>query len=255
MHNSTTIQNEKAWIITTSGFSYLLTLLRHEKRLSTINEKGTPMKKILTVTAVASSMILAGCATDPTTGQQTINKAALGALAGAAGGAAISKATGGEKTGRDAAIGAALGAGVGLYMQQQEAKLKQQTAGTGIEVTRDPVTNNINLAIPEAITFNVAQHAIKPASYATLNQVASTLAQYNQTNVVVNGYASVEGNANFNQTLSQNRAIAVANYLAQQGVATNRIRAVGHGATSKFGSAYEQNRRVELTIVAPQEVN
>lgn len=210
------------------------------------------MKKLI-VAAVASSMVLAGCATDPTTGQQTVNKTALGALGGALGGAAISKATGGEKTGRDAAIGAALGAGVGYYMQQQEAKLRQQTAGTGIEVTRDPVTNNINLAIPEAITFDVAQATIKPAFYNTLSQVASTLKQYDQSSVVVNGYASIEGNPNFNLTLSQNRAASVANFLVNQGVSPTRVSAVGHGATSQFGSSYEANRRVEMTILAPRQ--
>ncbi|MDO4450139.1 MAG: OmpA family protein [Moraxella sp.] len=214
------------------------------------------MKKILTVTAVSASMILTGCATTGATGtNSTATKAGLGALGGAALGAAISKATGGEKTGRDAAIGAALGAGIGAYMGRQEAQLKAQTAGTGIEVTRDPVTNNINLAIPEAITFNVGKYDIKPSSYNALNQVASTLKQYDQTNVVVNGYASIEGNANTNQILSQNRAAAVANYLTAQGVNAARISAIGRGATTQFGSTYEPNRRVELTIIAPQSVN
>ncbi|OPH40166.1 OmpA family protein [Moraxella equi] len=214
------------------------------------------MKKILTITAASASMILAGCASTGTTGvNNTVTKSGLGALGGAALGAAISKATGGEHTGRDAAIGAAIGAGVGAYMSKQEAKLRQQTAGTGIEVQRDPVTNNINLSIPEAITFNVGRYDIKPSSYNTLNQVANTLNQYNQTTVMVNGYASIEGNANANQVLSQNRAAAVANYLAGQGVSASRISAVGRGATTQFGSSYEPNRRVELTILAPQSVN
>lgn len=211
--------------------------------------------KLLAV-ALTSSALMTGCATtDGSMGNIANNKAVLGAIGGALGGAAISKATGGEKTGRDAAIGAALGAGVGYYMQQQEAKLRQQTAGTGIEVTRDPVTNNINLAIPEAITFDVAQSVIKPGFYNTLAQVATTLNQYNQSSVVVNGYASVEGNPNFNLNLSQNRANAVANYLVNQGVAPSRVRAVGHGATTQFGNSYEANRRVEMTILAPQSVN
>ncbi|MDO4441698.1 MAG: OmpA family protein [Moraxella sp.] len=212
--------------------------------------------KVLAISALTSSMVITGCAS---TGGIQVNdnakKAGIGALAGALGGAAISKATGGEKTGRDAAIGAVLGAGVGAYMSRQEARLKQQTAGTGIEVIRDPVTNNINLSIPEAITFNVGRYDIKPGSYNTLNQVANTLNQYNQTNVIVNGYASIEGNQNANRILSQNRAAAVANYLTNRGVSASRISAIGHGATTQFGSSYEPNRRVELTIVAPQSLN
>ena len=91
------------------------------------------MKKLLVAT-LAGSMALAGCSSTGT-GVNDVNKGVLGALGGALSGAAISKATGGEKTGRDAALGAALGGAVGLYMERQEAKLKQQTVGTGIEVT------------------------------------------------------------------------------------------------------------------------
>lgn len=214
------------------------------------------MKKLLLTSTLAASMVLAGCATTGTNNAGgTAKGAGIGALAGAALGAAISKATGGEETGRDAAIGAAIGAGVGAYMNRQKQQLEQQTAGTGIEVQLDEKTNNINLVIPEAITFNVGKYDIKPNSYSTLNKVAATLAQYNQTTVVVNGYASVEGSAQFNQTLSNNRASAVANYLANQGVSASRIKAFGHGATSQFGNAYEPNRRVEITINAPQSVN
>lgn len=213
------------------------------------------MKKLAMVTLVSGAVALTGCASTGTNGTtgMTQNKAALGGLLGAVAGAGISKATGGEKTGRDAAIGAALGAGVGYYMQQQEAKLKQQTAGTGIEVTRDPVTNNINLSIPEAITFAKSDATIIPGFYNTLNQVAGTLSTYDRTNIQINGYASMEGNPSFNQQLSQNRASAVANYLAQRGVAPSRISAVGRGSTSQFGSSYEPNRRVEMTILAPQQ--
>ena len=219
------------------------------------------MKKLLITSIAAASMVMSGCATTGgmtsgnTPNSDAAKKAGLGALAGAVLGAGISKATGGEKTGRDAAIGAAIGAGVGAYMSRQETRLKQQTAGTGIEVSRDPVTNNINLAIPEAITFNVGRYDIKPGSYNTLNQVANTLNQYDQTNIVVDGYASIEGNPNANQILSQNRASAVANYLASQGVNRGRISAYGRGVTTQFGNSYEPNRRVELTILAPQSLN
>ena len=216
------------------------------------------MRTKLLLATVVSGAMLTGCATTPgTTGTTSItqNKAVIGGLLGAAAGAGISKATGGEKTGCDAAIGAALGAGVGYYMQKQEAQLRQQTAGTGVTVVRDPVTNNINLSIPEAVTFKVGQSTILPGFYGTLNNVASTLRQYDQSSIQVNGYASVEGDANMNLALSQNRANAVRNYLVNQGVSSARVSAVGRGETSQFGSSYEPNRRVEMTILAPQSVN
>ncbi|UNU73943.1 OmpA family protein [Moraxella nasovis] len=210
--------------------------------------------KLFAVSALASTMVLTGCATGNGTNGSTAKNAGLGALGGAVLGAVISKSTGGDNTGRDAAIGAALGASVGAYMSRQEAQLKQQTAGTGIEVARDPNTNNISLAIPEAITFDVARYDIKSQSYRTLNQVANTLAQYDQTNIQINGYASVEGDSDFNYRLSQNRAQAVANYLQRQGVSSHRISAYGRGETSQFGPSYEDNRRVEITILAPNDI-
>ena len=106
------------------------------------------------IAAVASGLALSGCTTDPNTGQQRLNKAALGGLVGAAGGATISKATGGDKTGRDAAIGAALGAGVGYYMERQARQLEQQMAGTGVTVEQNPTTGNIDLVMPGSITFS-----------------------------------------------------------------------------------------------------
>lgn len=218
------------------------------------------MKKLIVAT-LAGSMVLSGCATTGTTGTagqpSGINKGVLGAIGGALGGAAISKATGGDKTGRDAAIGAALGSAVGLYMERQEAKLKQQTAGTGIEVSRDPRTNDIRLVMPESITFDVGQSQIRPAFYGTLNQVASTLNEYGETTVTVRGYASSEGDYQFNQRLSQARADSVSSYLAQSGVSRTRIQSVGMGIQNPVASnatpeGRAQNRRVELTINAPQ---
>ncbi len=218
------------------------------------------MRIKLLMAVIASGVILTGCATDPTTGQSVPNKAAIGGLIGAAAGAGISKATGGEKTGRDAAIGAVLGAGAGYYMdymKKQEEQLRQQTAGTGIEVTRDPQTNNIDLVMPEAITFAFDSYSINPTFFPTLDKVASTLTQYNQTTVVVKGHTDNVGRADYNQRLSENRAYAVSNYLVSRGVAGNRISAVGYGfsqpiASNNTEAGRAQNRRVEITILAPQ---
>ena len=145
-------------------------------------------------------------------------------------------------------------------MQRQEQILRQQTQGTGIQVSRDPNTNNINLVMPEAITFDKAQSAIKPRFYNTLDKVATTLSQYNQTTINVRGYASSEGDVNYNQRLSQARASSIGNYLMNRGVSGNRISAVGYGIANPIASnATEagrmQNRRVEMTINAPQSVN
>lgn len=218
------------------------------------------MRKQLMVATLASGMVLAGCATDPNTGQTTINKTALGALAGAAGGAVISKATGGDETGRDAAIGAALGAGVGYYMQRQANQLEQQMAGTGVEVEQDAQTGNINLVMPGNITFAFDDATLSPSFRPTLNQLAATMVEYNQTTVNVMGHTDSQGSDSYNLNLSRQRANSVASYLISQGVSSSRINVYGYGesnpvASNATESGRQQNRRVEITINSPQSLN
>lgn len=216
------------------------------------------MRNQLLIVAVASGLALSGCTTDPNTGQQRINKTAIGTLAGAAGGAAISKATGGDKTGRDAAIGAALGAGVGYYMERQQKQLEQQMAGTGVTVTPN-ANGNIDLVMPGNITFSFDNAVLSNSFKPTLDKLASTMNEYNQNTITIAGHTDSTGSDSYNQGLSRDRAYAVANYLSSRGVPSNRINVVAYGESrpvadnnSEYGR--QQNRRVELTINAPNSV-
>ncbi len=218
------------------------------------------MRNKLMIAALASGLALTGCATDPNTGQQRLNKSAIGALAGAAGGATISKATGGDKTGRDAAIGAALGAGVGYYMERQAKQLEQQMAGTGVTVEQNPTTGNIDLVMPGNITFSFDSAMLSSSFMPTLDKLASTMNQYNKTTVNIAGHTDSKGAADYNMGLSRERANSVANYLRNRGVASNRINVIAYGQTRPIADnntdyGRQQNRRVELTINSPQSVN
>lgn len=216
--------------------------------------------KLLAVSVLASSMVITGCAsTGGSNAGNTAKKTGLGALAGAAVGAAISKATGGENTERDAAIGAVLGAGVGAYMSRQAKQIEQQMEGTGVEVKQDPTTGNINLVMPGNITFANDDSTINSAFYGSLNQLAQTMIQYNQTTITVEGHTDSNGSDAYNYALSQRRAEAVKAYLSSRGVDSRRIQTVGYGesrpvATNATEAGRAQNRRVELTINAPQSL-
>lgn len=218
------------------------------------------MRNKLMIAAVASGLALTGCVTDPNTGQQRLNKAAIGGLAGAAGGATISKATGGDKTGRDALIGAALGTGVGYYMERQARQLEQQMAGTGVTVEQNPTTGNIDLIMPGNITFAFDDATLSSSFKPTLDKLASTMNQYNQTTVNIAGHTDSRGAASYNMGLSRDRAYSVANYLSARGVSSNRINVVAYGesrpiADNNTDYGRQQNRRVELTINSPQNLN
>lgn len=199
-------------------------------------------------------LLVAGCATNPETGQREMNKTGRGAAIGAAIGAVAGGASGGDRGQRaaiGAAAGAAIGAGVGKYMQNQEEKLRQQTAGTGVEVTRQG--NNVILNMPGHVTFGTDSAQITPAFYSTLDQVTATINEYRDTRVEIAGHTDSTGSDSYNQQLSERRAQAVASYLLGRGVASNRVSTVGYGearpvASNETADGRQQNRRVEIVL-------
>ena len=208
------------------------------------------MKKFMIATA-ASAFFVAGCATDGSF-QTPSNRQMTGAGVGAIAGAGLGTLAGGND-GRNAAIGAVVGAitggAVGTYMDRQEAKLRQQTAGTGIEVERRG--DQIYLNAPSDVTFQVSSADIQPQFYPTLNNVAATLSEFPSTAVDIIGHASTDGPDQFNMDLSERRAIAVQTYLSQQGVRPVRLAAYGRGETQPLPGipgTSPQNRRVEIVL-------
>ena len=213
--------------------------------------------RALVITALVGSMSLAGCTTDPTTGQRDYNKTAIGAGLGALLGAGVAKSNGdSDKAGRAAAIGAVVGAAGGYFLDQKEKKLRQQMAGTGVDVSRNS-DGSIALVMPGNITFPTNSASISPSFYNTLDKVASTLAEDTKTAIVVSGHTDSTGSDSINLPLSQNRANAVASYLISKGVSSNRINAQGYGSAQPVASnataeGKQQIRRVELSIYARQ---
>ena len=214
--------------------------------------------KHLIIAAAASALLLTACTTNPYTGEQQVSKGLLGAGTGAAlGGAAgaLIGATTKLKTGKTALIGAGVGAlaggGIGVYMDNQEAQLRQRLQNSGVSVTR--VGDSIVLNMPSNITFASNQSAVKPEFYDTLNSVALVLQEYDQTEVAVVGHTDADGSDDYNYNLSRQRAASVARYLTSQQLAGDRFSVNGRGerepvASNASFSGKQQNRRVEITI-------
>ena len=217
------------------------------------------MCALLVTAAVAGAVALTGCQTTGNNlGGVEYDKAALGTIIGAAAGYGVSKgnANTSRQNNRAAAIGAVLGGAAGVYLDNKEKKLRQATAGTGIDVNRNP-DGSINLVMPGAITFDTNKSNIKPNFYDTLNRVAQVLTEDNKSGILVTGYTDSSGNDSINIPLSQARANSVANYLAGQGVARTRINAQGLGSSNPIAdnttaAGKEQNRRVEIAVYAVQ---
>lgn len=213
--------------------------------------------KVTMLTAAACGVLmLNGCTVNPYTGEQQTSKAVkYGGIS-----AAICAALGSRKDRETALKYAAgcglIGAGVGVYMDTQEAKLRQELEGTGVRVQR--IGNEIKLVMPGNITFPTNQAAIKDDFYPVLGSVAKVLKEFDDTTLMVSGHTDSTGKADYNQTLSQQRAQAVSNYLRSQGVAVERLSARGYGssmpiADNKTEAGRAANRRVELDLVPMQQ--
>lgn len=213
------------------------------------------MLKRNTAIVFAAAMFVAGCTTDPFTGERKLSNTAGGALIGAGVGTVAGLVIGGGGNRNAALIGAGIGAlaggGIGAYMDSQEAELRAQLAGTGVSVTR--VGENIILNMPSNITFPTDQDAVSTSFYPTLNAVAVVLAKFNRTLVDVYGHTDATGDEGYNIDLSQRRALSVATYLNAQGIDSRRFFIQGYGesrpvATNATPEGRALNRRVEIQL-------
>lgn len=210
------------------------------------------MKFNKSILAVATlSLMLSACATTPEDPNAKAKKGALiGAASGAAAGYLIGRNTAGALIG--AAVGTAAGAGIGHYQDKQEAALRKQLQGSGVDVVRQG--DNIMLDMPSGITFGFNSSDVNAQFYPVLDKVAATLNEYNQTTINVVGHTDSIGSDAVNQRLSEQRASSVAQYLQSRGVASQRLQTSGYGKTRPVDSndteaGRANNRRVEITLV------
>lgn len=209
------------------------------------------------IAGATAALFLVGCTTvDPVTGERTRNNMGTGVIAGALGGAALGTLAGGDDR-RNALIGAGIGAlaggAIGTYMDRQEQNLRERLANTGIGVTRVS-ESQILLNFPADLTFDLNSADVKSQFVPALRDTGAVLSQYPQTTVDVFGHADCTGADAYNQTLSENRALAVSSVLASSGVIRDRLIATGFGETRPRMSPCEAagNRRVEVYISAFQ---
>jgi outer membrane protein OmpA-like peptidoglycan-associated protein len=213
------------------------------------------------VAVVAATVALAGCAAmEDFASNPEKEKTRMGTGIGAAGGAVAGLLIGGGWEGAliGAGVGALAGGAVGNYQDKQEAALRRQMAGTGVDVVRRG--DNITLDMPGNVTFGFDSANLNPQFNSVLDKVAETLIDYNQTVIQVAGHTDSTGSRDYNMKLSERRANSVKNYLVSRGVPAQRLDTIGAGpdypvADNSTEAGRAENRRVELTIVPVTEDN
>ncbi len=201
------------------------------------------------VVTLAAAFGLAGCADPDGTYNQTNTGALVGAGVGAALGNLVGKDT--KATVIGAAVGTAVGAGIGNELEKQEQALRRDIGGSGAGIYRQG--NQLVVRLPEAITFAVDSASVRPSIQDDLYAVARNLQQYPNNTVQVIGHTDSTGSQAYNQTLSEQRARAVANILLGGGVPASRVVAYGVGesqpiASNATASGRQANRRVDIVI-------
>jgi outer membrane protein OmpA-like peptidoglycan-associated protein len=129
------------------------------------------------------------------------------------------------------------------------AKLSEQL--NSILQTRDSARGLI--VSMSDVLFDTGKYSLKPGAREKLAKVAGILLGYPSLNIEVGGYTDNVGSDSMNQTLSENRAGSVRDYLVQEGVLMNSVSARGFGntlpvASNDNSSGRQQNRRVELVV-------
>ena len=217
------------------------------------------MRKLMTIGALALTLVATGCADMSATQRGTATGAGIGAGLGGILGAATGGGGGGRAVG-GAAIGGALGAVIGnvwsTRMENQKRAMEQATAGTGVQVTQTQ-DNRLKLEIPSDISFDTGRADIKPNFRPVLDKFASTLNENPATTVTIVGHTDSTGSDAINNPLSLERASRTRDYLSARGVNGNRFRVEGRGSheplvDNNTEANRARNRRVEIFVAEPQ---
>ena len=147
----------------------------------------------------------------------------------------------------------------------QQAQLSAQQAETDKAAMRAKLSEQLNSILQTRdsarglivsmsdVLFDTGKYTLKSGAREKLAKVAGILLAYPGLNIEVGGYTDNVGGDAMNQTLSENRAGSVRDYLVQEGVSTSSVSAKGFGNTLPVASnddsaGRQQNRRVELLV-------
>jgi len=105
--------------------------------------------------------------------------------------------------------------------------------------------------ILHGVNFQSESAEILDESFPVLDMIYNSLAYYTNLRVEIAGHTDNQGQADFNKSLSYNRARSVMNYLVSRGIPKNRLVARGYGMERPIADndSYEgraSNRRVEV---------
>jgi OmpA-OmpF porin, OOP family len=113
----------------------------------------------------------------------------------------------------------------------------------------------VNQAIRlDNVYFDQSSYVLRPESNEQLDKLLKTLTSNSGLQVEIAGHTDNVGDRRLNQSLSENRARVITNYLANRGIATSRLQPRGYGDTKPSApndseNNKKKNRRVEFVVL------
>lgn len=122
----------------------------------------------------------------------------------------------------------------------------------GCPVIPEAIKKRVEVAAKN-ILFVTGSFKLAVSSNKGLNDVAKIMIENPEMKLAIDGHTDNVGSEEMNQTLSDNRAKAVKDYLVKKGVDESRITSLGHGelepiVDNKTASGRQKNRRSEMTL-------
>ena len=185
---------------------------------------------------------------------------ALGTAAGAAIGLGIGHLTGNKTVGTavGAAVGATAGALIGRKMDKAAEAAKQVEGAQVQEITDVNGLPAVKVTFDSGILFGFNSATLSEEAKISLTKFAEVLKSTPDADVAILGHTDNIGTEKANQSVSEKRAKAVANFLKEQSVTDAQIKDVlGMNFSQPIASndteeGRAQNRRVEVYMYASQ---
>jgi len=210
---------------------------------------------------IIGSLAVSGC-TSPgsASGKRPMTNMETGAIIGAATGAVVGAVAYKKNRTKGAIIGAVggglAGGAVGAYMDSQkkdlERNLKQEIAAGQVRVEKLP-NDVVKITMTDQTAFDTGSTVIKRGFYSTLDKLSDVVIRYGKTTLTIVGHTDSVGSNEYNQNLSQQRALAVARYFESKDVNSMRLATSGKGESEPVASNTTEagrraNRRVEIYV-------
>lgn len=211
---------------------------------------------------LAVSVVFSGCS--------TWSSATKGGLIGGGAGAAIGTGIGilVGKDAKSAAVGAAIGTAVGattgvIIGKKMDKAAAEAAAIEGAQVQTITDANNlqaVKVTFDSGILFQTNKSVLNTASKTALDKFAKILIENPKMDIAIMGHTDNTGTLELNQTLSENRAKAVADYLKSKEVPAVQLKEIAGKnysmpvADNATAEGRQQNRRVEVYMYASESM-